>query len=98
MRITFPPTAPEFRGSDLTIGFDARVDGKSIDCAISAEALEDHFGAASPSATDLLAAFTRHRAEIERTARDLLHLVETKQLLLHSGHFRFKSSGRSDCA
>lgn len=90
MRITFPLTAPEYRGSDLTVGFDARVDGRSIDCAISAEALEDHFGARSPASADLLDAFNRHRAEIQNTARDLLHLVETNELLLHSGHFRFR--------
>ncbi|MFM0511703.1 DUF1488 domain-containing protein [Paraburkholderia sp. RL17-373-BIF-A] len=97
MRITFPHTTPEYRGSNLTVGFDAQVDGKSIDCAISAEALEDHFGAASPSSTDLLDAFNHHRAEIENTARNLLHVVDTKQLLLHSGHFRVSLSGRSDC-
>ncbi|MBB5495987.1 DUF1488 domain-containing protein [Paraburkholderia sp. MM5384-R2] len=97
MRITFPPTAPEYRGSNLTIGFDACVDGKSIDCAISAEALEDHFGAKSPSSADLLNAFTRHRSEIQNIARDLLHLVDTKQLLLHSGHFRFRLGARPDC-
>jgi hypothetical protein len=97
MRITFSHTAPDYRGSNLTVGFEAQVDGKSIDCAISAEALEDHFGAASLSSTDLLNAFNHHRAEIENTARKLLHLVDTKQLLLHSGHFRFHFSGRSDC-
>lgn len=98
MHITFPRTTPTYRGSNLTVGFDARVDGKNIDCAISAEALEDHFGAASSSAADLLKAFNRHRAEIENTARNLLHLVDTRQLLLHSGHFRVNANGRRDCA
>ncbi|MDR6203939.1 DUF1488 family protein [Paraburkholderia graminis] len=97
MRITFPPTAPEYRGSDLTVGFGARIDGKSIDCAISAEALEDHFGARSPSSADLLNAFNHHRTEIQNTARELLHLVDTNQLLLHSGHFRFRSAARPNC-
>jgi hypothetical protein len=61
------------------------------------EAIEDHFGAPSPSSDDLLDAFNHHRAEIENTARTLPHVMDTKQLLLHSGHFRFSLSGRSDC-
>lgn len=97
MRITFPPTPPVFRGSDLTVAFVACVDGKNVDCAISAEALEDHFGARSPSSADLLNAFRRHRTEIQNTARDLLDQVDTHQLRLHSGHFRFRPDTRGPC-
>ena len=43
MEITFPNTPAEFRGWNLTVGFVARVDDRQVDCAISAEALEDHF-------------------------------------------------------
>ncbi|MEM5371430.1 DUF1488 domain-containing protein [Paraburkholderia azotifigens] len=93
MRITFPASAPEYRGWNLTVGFPARVDGQDVDCAISAEALEDHFGAPSPGATDLLDAFNAHRPEIEQAARRLLHTVHTTDLLLHSGHFRFPLDG-----
>lgn len=98
MHITFPHSTPEYRGSNLTVGFEAQVNGKNIDCAISAEALEDHFGAASVSSADLLNAFNLHRTEIQDTARHLLHIVDTKSLLLHSGHFRFASRARHDCS
>ncbi|CAN7795550.1 DUF1488 domain-containing protein [Caballeronia sp. LjRoot34] len=91
MQITFPSLPPEYRGWNLTVGFATRVDGKDIDCAVSAEALEDHFGATSSSSTDLLDAFNRHRSQIERMARNLLREVHTKELLLRSGHFRFEA-------
>ena len=89
MCVTFPATAPEYRGWNLTVAFPARVDGREVDCTVSAEALEDHFGAASPGATDLLEAFNAHRPEIERTAHSLLRTLRTNELRLHSGHFRF---------
>jgi|ERR1700693_3077601 hypothetical protein len=93
MHVTFPSLPPEYRGWNLTVGFATRVDGKDIDCAVSAEALEDHFGAASSSEADLLDAFNRHRLQIERMARNLLREVHTKELILRSGHFRFESDG-----
>ncbi|CAN7783016.1 DUF1488 domain-containing protein [Caballeronia sp. LjRoot34] len=94
MHITFPSLPPEYRGWNLTVGFATRVDGEDIDCAVSAEALEDHFGAASSSAADLLDAFNQHRSQIERMARNLLREVHTKELLMRSGHFRFESERR----
>jgi len=95
MHVTFPPSAPGYRGWNLTVGFAAWANGKDIDCAISAEALQDHFGAASPDASDLLGAVNQHRDEIERVARNLLHTLHTGQLLLHSGHFRFALDDRA---
>lgn len=95
MRIAFSSSAPEYRDWNLTVGFPAIVDGRAVDCAISAEALEDHFGAASCSASDLLQAFSRHRDEIEAVARQLLHETHTKELLLHSGHFRFDPAAQA---
>lgn len=89
MPVTFPAAAAEYRGSNLTVAFPALVDGREVDCTISAEALEDHFGAVSPSATDLLESFNAHRPEIERAARSLLRELGTNELRLHSGHFRF---------
>jgi Protein of unknown function (DUF1488) len=92
MRIAFSSSAPEFRGWNLTVAFPAIVNGHAVDCAITAEALEDHFGAASCSASDLLEAFRAHRKEIERVAHDLLQNTQTKELILHSGHFRYLQS------
>ncbi len=89
MRITFPSEPPQYRGWNLTVGFVAQLDGQAVDCAVSAEALEDHFGAPSSCETDLLAAFSLNRSTIERVARRMLHATGTRHLLLRSGHFRF---------
>jgi len=95
MDIKFPVQEPEFRGWNLTVGFAASVDGRETDCAVSAEALEDHFGAKSSSQTDLLSAFNIHRKKIEDVARHLLEDEECRHLLLRSGHFRFDAAQQS---
>ncbi|KVD78963.1 hypothetical protein WI89_29390 [Burkholderia ubonensis] len=48
MRISFPADPPAYCGPDLVLTFPAFVEGGRVRCAITAEALEDHFGAASP--------------------------------------------------
>ena len=90
MDITFPNAPPEFRGWNLTVGFVATVGDRYVDCAISAEALEDHFGAASPDPGELLAAFDRHRGAIEHAARRVLSVSDTSEILLRSGYLRFE--------
>ncbi|MEJ0004018.1 MAG: DUF1488 domain-containing protein [Pararobbsia sp.] len=89
MDISFPHDTSTFRGTNLTIVFPALVDGKRIECAISAEALEDHFGAQSARETDLLAAFVEHRPAIEQAARRLFAQLGDTPLLLRSGYLRF---------
>lgn len=89
MRIEFERGAPQYRGWNMTVGFPARVDGVPVDCSISIEALEDHFGAASIAQADTVGAFLLHRKAIERVARRMLRATATRQLLLHSGHFRY---------
>ncbi|MGK8206135.1 DUF1488 domain-containing protein [Burkholderia cenocepacia] len=89
MQISFPPERPEFRGLDLALAFPALVNGVRVSCAITAEALEDRFGAASPGEADLVLAFARHRADIECAARRMLEAVGGHPVLLHSGYFRF---------
>ena len=89
MHIHFPQELPEYCGRDLIVAFPAVVDGEPIQCAITAEALEDHFGAQSLREDDLLAAFEAHRQEIERAAQRMLKEVGGKPVLLHSGYFRF---------
>jgi hypothetical protein len=90
MEITFVNTPPEFRGWNLTVGFTAKVDDRQVDCSISAEALEDHFGAQSPDPGDLLAAFDRHRSAIEHAARNVLQGSDSNEILLRSGYLRFQ--------
>jgi len=67
----------------------ALVDDSCVQCAITAEALEDHFGAASLVERDLIDAFSVHRAEIEDAARRMLKEIGGRPVLLHSGYFRF---------
>ncbi|MFA8359046.1 DUF1488 domain-containing protein [Burkholderia ubonensis] len=89
MQISFPVEQPAYCGPDLLLAFPALVEGGRVRCAITAEALEDHFGAASPREQDLADAFSRHRPVIERAARDMLEAVGGRPVLLHSGVFRF---------
>ncbi|MEM5384061.1 DUF1488 domain-containing protein [Paraburkholderia phymatum] len=89
MHISFPPCAPEYCARDLVLAFPALVDDRPVQCAITAEALEDHFGARSLREDDPIDAFTAHRVEVERAAQRMLNEVGDKPVLLHSGYFRF---------
>jgi hypothetical protein len=89
MHIRFPDDPPQYSGRDLVLTFPALVDGERVSCSITAEALEDHFGAASPREEDVLRAFQRHRHKIEHAARRLLQELGKKPVILHSGYFRF---------
>ncbi|MGF6756992.1 DUF1488 domain-containing protein [Paraburkholderia sp. GAS334] len=89
MHIHFPQERPDYCGRDLVLAFPSVVNGKRVQCAITAEALEDHFGAASLREDDLLAAFEAHRAAIEHAAERMLKEVDGKPVLLRSGYFRF---------
>ncbi|VVU49560.1 periplasmic protein [Burkholderia anthina] len=88
MQIAFPPDPPEYCGRDLVVAFSALVDGRCVQCAVTAEALEDHFGARSLLERDLLDAFDAHRPAIETMARRMLDEIGGRPVLLHSGHFR----------
>jgi hypothetical protein len=89
MHISFPSSAPVFCARDLVMAFPALVDDEPVQCAITAEALEDHFGARSGREEDLVAAFAAHCFEIELAAQRMLNEVGGKSVLLHSGYFRF---------
>ena len=89
MRITFQPDPPEYCARDLVVAFSALVDNRCVQCAVTAEALEDHFGAASLVEQDLLRAFSTHRPDIEAVARRMLEEIGGRPVLLHSGHFRY---------
>lgn len=89
MQIIFPNEAPAYSGPDLTLSFPVMVDGERVECTITAEALEDHFGAASSRADDMLDAFDHHRDGIEAVARRLLSDTRAQCLVLRSGYVRF---------
>jgi hypothetical protein len=88
MHITFPDDQPVFDGGNLTVQFMARVDGEAVMCAISAEALEDHFGADSALESELIAAFEQGRGRIRSVCAEALDQNEGEGVLLHSGLFR----------
>ncbi|WP_423760914.1 DUF1488 domain-containing protein [Burkholderia sp. NLJ2] len=90
-RVTMPDAPPEFDGAALQLCFTVDVDGQPEPCAITAEALEDHFGAGSALEADLLDAFERGRARIEAACADVL--ADGKGgVVLHSGYFRAQGS------
>lgn len=83
------PGRPHYSATDLTLTCIANVDGSPACYAVTAEALEDHFGARSYRQEDLLLALETHRDAIEEMARALFKLTESHNIVLRSGHFRF---------
>lgn len=89
MTVHFPQDRPSYRSRDLVLVFPAEVDSVRVQCSITAEALEDHFGAESLREDDLIRAFLEHRLAIEEAARNVLARLGAKPVMLHSGYFRF---------
>jgi hypothetical protein len=88
MNITFPDRSPHYDANRLTLSFPATAGDVQVVCAITAEALEDHFGAASLREADLLGAFLAHRAVIEKAAARMIEATNSDAVTLHSGYFR----------
>jgi hypothetical protein len=88
MHITFPDEHPKYDGDDLAILFTALVDGEPVVCSISAEALEDHFGAKSAREDDLLPAFEQGAARIRAVCAEALDDNGGEAVVLRSGLFR----------
>ena len=88
MQIHFTNEKPEYSGRDLMLGFMALVNGERVQCQITAEALEDHFGAQSALEADLRDAFERGRARIEAACAEVLADGGGADVVLHSGYFR----------
>jgi hypothetical protein len=88
MHITFSDDKPFFDGANLTLSFMARVDGEEVACTITAEALEDHFGADSPLESSLMAAFEKGRDRIRSVCAEALDQNGGDGVVLHSGLFR----------
>ncbi|MGE8367058.1 DUF1488 domain-containing protein [Cupriavidus basilensis] len=88
-QIIFPKASPSYCPADLSLECPVSVNGAPASYAITAEALEDHFGARSHRAEDLIQAFEGHRDDIEGVARQLFEMTAAHNIVLHSGHFRF---------
>jgi hypothetical protein len=65
----FPHSTPLYDSHRMVVLFVAIVSNETIGCAISHEALTDHF---ENNALQPAAAFSRHRAAIERIAEKLI--------------------------
>lgn len=68
MTISFPAQSPAMTQHG-TVAFQAVVDGAATVCEISAEALQDHFGATTIQPHDLLTAFISGKNTIHDVAR-----------------------------
>ncbi|WP_060817045.1 DUF1488 domain-containing protein [Caballeronia sordidicola] len=88
MQIQFSDDQPVYDGDDFALHFTALVDAEPVVCSISAEALEDHFGAASAREDDLRNAFTQGRARILSVCTEALDRNGGESVVLRSGLFR----------
>ena len=88
-QIDFVDQAPSYCPAGPSLECPVRVDGSLASYGITAEALEDHFGARSYRFEDLMWAYERNKPHIEFVARSLFELTGARNVLLHSGHFRF---------
>jgi hypothetical protein len=92
MQVTFPDDAPIFDGAQMVVRFVAIVNGVALSCAISAEALEDHFGAGSTLEAELLRAFAEGRARIHEVCKRAIEESGGAAVVLRSGLFRIERS------
>ncbi|CAN7611943.1 DUF1488 domain-containing protein [Trinickia sp. LjRoot230] len=91
MQVRFPDEAPVFDGAQMVVRFNAVVDGVQLACAITAEALEDHFGAPSPLEADILHAFDAGKERIRAVCARALEANNGAAVMLHSGLFRIEN-------
>ncbi|MBN3736219.1 DUF1488 domain-containing protein [Burkholderia sp. Tr-20390] len=94
-RVTLVDEPPVFDGAALQLRFVIDVEGELQTCAITVEALEDHFGARSALEADLRDAFEQGRARIAAACADVLGGSNSDGggngnggVVLHSGYFR----------
>jgi hypothetical protein len=90
MRVTFPDDAPVFDGAQMVVRFVANVDGVPLSCAITAEALEDHFGAGSTLESELLRAYADGRERIRDVCQRAIEQSDGAAVVLRSGLFRIE--------
>jgi len=95
MDIHFVDDTLTFDGSSMRMHFVVERDGEPVKCAITVEALEDHFGAESALEASLRKAFERGRSRILAACADAMN--ETGgAVVLHSGAFRATGASARD--
>jgi len=87
MAIRYATDDLTFDGSSMRIWFVVDEDGEPLTCAITAEALEDHFGAPSSLEASLREAFERGRPAILAACESAIGDTHAG-VVLHSGVFR----------
>lgn len=92
MRVTFPDDAPQFDGAQMVVRFVAMVDDVALSCAITAEALEDHFGAGSTLEAELLRAYDSGRSRIHSVCTRAIQESGGAAVVLRSGLFRIENA------
>ncbi|MDG0024873.1 DUF1488 domain-containing protein [Trinickia sp. Y13] len=90
MRVIFSDDAPMFDGAQMVVRFVAIVDGVPVSCAVTAEALEDHFGAPSTLEAELLRAFAQGRERIHEVCKRTIEQSGGAAVVLRSGLFRIE--------
>jgi hypothetical protein len=73
MDLTFPDAQPRYNSDRDVVSFSGEALGRPVRCAVSREALDDHFGADGQGKTGRRDSFQRHRSRIEL-------MVKTKYL------------------
>ena len=86
MAISFPDQ-PGLYTPNTTIGFPALVNGVIVNCEISTEALQDHFGARSTDSKELQRAFESGKGVIVEAARKRLEIDADRRCLLVTSDF-----------
>jgi hypothetical protein len=76
MNVYFPNHNPKVAPDAVFVEFTARVNGHLRECAVTAAALQDHFGAESTQPDDLLSAFTSGQHRIQEVARKTLRAAD----------------------
>lgn len=87
MDIQFQHAVPGRPVNHTTIAIPVKVDGRSVQCEISYEALMDHFGVNSMTEGDLVAGFQANRKRIEAVAHKALERSKGQPVLLQTGMF-----------
>ena len=92
MRVTFPDDAPVFDGAQMVVRCVVHVDDVPLSCAVTAEALEDHFGAHSTLEAELLRAYDKGRDRIRAVCIRAIEDSHGAAVVLRSGLFRIASA------
>jgi len=92
MRIDYPNDEPVFDGAQMVVRFSVSVDGVPLACAVTAEALEDHFGASSPLPEHILAAYHEGIERIRSVCTRAIEANDGAAVVLRSGLFRMEAT------